>query len=274
MTSRKRIFVVGCARSGTTLVQQLLAAHAELTSFPETHFFTRTVPVKKWRRRLFVVQQTHLNHLRSYLRDLNLSHLYKPFRGRPLNLSAWSKYLIDILDAIADEQGTGDWLEKTPKHLYYIDLISSVVPETMFIHVIRDPVATIAALKDASQRYPEYFHQETVEKATSRYRRDVAESSRYQGQTNHYFVHYEDIVANTNASQRALLEWLGLDADNITDHASVPDLIISQEEWKLQNRGPIRAMDKIKERLTESEIQQLRDTVSRWDYPLLNAYRS
>lgn len=32
-----RVFIVGCPRSGTTLLQCLLAAHSQMISFPETH---------------------------------------------------------------------------------------------------------------------------------------------------------------------------------------------------------------------------------------------
>ena len=35
----KRIFLVGAPRSGTTILQSLLAAHPKITSFPETKFF-------------------------------------------------------------------------------------------------------------------------------------------------------------------------------------------------------------------------------------------
>ena len=35
----KRVFIVGCPRSGTTLVQALLARYPGLHSFPETRFF-------------------------------------------------------------------------------------------------------------------------------------------------------------------------------------------------------------------------------------------
>src|SRR5258706_12754544 len=36
-----RLFVVGCARSGTTLLQSFLAAHPAVLSFPETAVFGR-----------------------------------------------------------------------------------------------------------------------------------------------------------------------------------------------------------------------------------------
>ena len=36
-----RIFLVGVPRSGTTLLQALLAAHEQVTSFTESHFFSQ-----------------------------------------------------------------------------------------------------------------------------------------------------------------------------------------------------------------------------------------
>lgn len=32
-----RLFLVGCPRTGTTLIQSLLAAHSQIASFPESH---------------------------------------------------------------------------------------------------------------------------------------------------------------------------------------------------------------------------------------------
>ena len=42
--SKKAVFIVGSARSGTTLLQSMLASHPEVYSFPETHFFRGTIP--------------------------------------------------------------------------------------------------------------------------------------------------------------------------------------------------------------------------------------
>jgi hypothetical protein len=39
---RTRLFLVGCPRSGTTLLQSLLAAHPQIASFPESHFLLVT----------------------------------------------------------------------------------------------------------------------------------------------------------------------------------------------------------------------------------------
>src|SRR5271170_3553544 len=37
-------FVVGCERSGTTLLAVLIGRHSQVAMTPETHFFLRTVP--------------------------------------------------------------------------------------------------------------------------------------------------------------------------------------------------------------------------------------
>ena len=48
--SFKRIYIVGCPRSGTTLLQSMVAAHPLLTSYPETHFWDYTIPKNRYLR--------------------------------------------------------------------------------------------------------------------------------------------------------------------------------------------------------------------------------
>ena len=50
---KQRIFLVGCPRSGTTLLQSLLAAHPDITSFPESHFFRHLIDNRRWLHRTF-----------------------------------------------------------------------------------------------------------------------------------------------------------------------------------------------------------------------------
>ena len=47
-----RIFVVGCPRSGTTLLQSLIAVHPDVASFPESKFFVRLVYPQSYRTKL------------------------------------------------------------------------------------------------------------------------------------------------------------------------------------------------------------------------------
>ncbi len=43
-----RIFLVGTPRSGTTLYQSIMAAHSQILSLPETHFFLNLIPKRNY----------------------------------------------------------------------------------------------------------------------------------------------------------------------------------------------------------------------------------
>ncbi len=53
----QRIFIVGCPRSGTTLLQSVLAAHHDVFSLPETAFFCSVRPSRWVFRRLGLVSR-------------------------------------------------------------------------------------------------------------------------------------------------------------------------------------------------------------------------
>src|SRR5271165_5902703 len=61
-----RLFIVGCARSGTTLLQSLLAAHPTVLSFPETvvfsHLLSEFVPGET--RKITPHRRTQLSYRR------------------------------------------------------------------------------------------------------------------------------------------------------------------------------------------------------------------
>jgi len=42
------VFIVGCARSGTTLLQRIVNAHPQIAITPETHWLTQYFPERRW----------------------------------------------------------------------------------------------------------------------------------------------------------------------------------------------------------------------------------
>jgi len=56
---KKRIFLVGCPRSGTTLLQQILNAHSQIAIAPETKFIKRYWQKRKLYGNLFDDQNYH-----------------------------------------------------------------------------------------------------------------------------------------------------------------------------------------------------------------------
>lgn len=52
--------------------------------------------------------------------------------------TSYVELLAFFMGSIAAAQGKRRWVEKTPNHVYYMDVLSHAFPDSLFIHVIRD----------------------------------------------------------------------------------------------------------------------------------------
>lgn len=73
----------------------------------------------------------------------------------PWRLKSAARAFVETLDGLARENVCSCWLEKTPGHFAYIDVIRTHVPSARFIHLVRNPLDTIQSLQSAAAKYPE-----------------------------------------------------------------------------------------------------------------------
>jgi hypothetical protein len=52
------------------------------------------------------------------------------------------------MDQLVSKSGKSRWGEKTPAHVFHIDLIDEVFPEAQFIHIIRDARDVVRSLQN------------------------------------------------------------------------------------------------------------------------------
>src|SRR5215813_14115347 len=122
MTSLARpIFVVGCPRSGTTLVQCILSASSQAFSLPETHFFSYVAP-----RPSLHVSSDDLRAMRSALElEADLPPLPEVWRSleKRRELSALDVFvaLIEYFRPASDTAHRLRAIEKTPRHVLHLD---------------------------------------------------------------------------------------------------------------------------------------------------------
>jgi hypothetical protein len=273
----QRIFVVGFPRSGTTLVQGLLASHAHVTSFTESHFFSRHfVPVPRGalltrdpsaRLRQFLVENDEAPTAASawfdrWPRPLRLEPLL------PLQTAAVARRLLAVLDEIAVRRGRRVWVEKTPMHLRMVPLIERLSrqgPRTDIVHVVRDGLDAVASLRDASRHWERRYD---LESGAARWNADVTRSLACAGAPRNHIVLYEALADAPEATLGGLLDVLGLPADEgllgryeeTTERLLTPD-----ETWKAV-RGPGIRRSRAAERLLAPED---RARVARWLDPAL-----
>jgi hypothetical protein len=144
------IFIVGCPRSGTTLLQQMLDAHPEVAITPETHFM-----------RLFWKYRDEYGNLKE---DTHYQRLLADLVARPefaeMGLStpafleaAWQierRYAALfqlLLQQFAHQRNVAVVGEKTPSHVHYLADMQNFFPSARFVHIVRDPRAVVNSLQ-------------------------------------------------------------------------------------------------------------------------------
>jgi len=208
-------FVVGCQRSGTTLLQAMLDAHPEIAMAPESNFIPQLA-------RRFTIGWHPSETLHGELADALLS------RRR---FTYWRMSRTEVVAAL-DEAGAPDFAgairtvyakrakslgkhlygDKTPSYVTKLPAIAGLFPEARFVHLIRDGRDVSLSLAAAFERGP----RSAVEGAV--YWRAAVESGRSAGEAlgadRYLEVRYEDLVADPEPVAAAICGFAGIEPDD------------------------------------------------------------
>jgi hypothetical protein len=199
-----RIFIVGCPRSGTTLLQSLLAAHPQIASFPETHFFESLAPANPLIRSLgmgLASGQRVRRRFKNFLSIINRENMEEYLPSFPLFMSQYASAFVQVLDRITEEQGKSLWIEKTPGNLRQIGLIEKLLEGAQFIHIIRSGSDTVASLYEVTQNHPEVWgYRWTIDECIRQWKEDIEITQIYFSKPNHTLVKYEQLVETPPSS--------------------------------------------------------------------------
>lgn len=250
----KRVFLVGCSRSGTTLLQVSVASHSRITSFPETFFFQR-LPGALGRPPLWmgIANEMVVPVLKEVLREIDRPDLEDcipdSWRLRP-----YVETYLEILDQQAIEAGNDLWLEKTPTHVHRLPLILGYVPKVHVIHMIRDGRDVVASICHRARKYSDSFADEQEEPSfgINRWNRALRESNAYLGKPEHTFVVYNQFVRNPERSMRRICQDLGVsyEPQMVTGTEEAARSVVPDEKgWLQQAKEPIE--------VKESKFQRL-----------------
>jgi hypothetical protein len=134
------VFFVGCARSGTTLLQRIGDSHPELATIGELHWLPRY-----WDRRIGMTPEGIVTRdlLDALLSDRRFPKLkIAPERvaelledGRPKHYARFVTELFDLHGQVTGKRLVG---EKTPGYVRFLPTLHSLWPEAKFVHLIRD----------------------------------------------------------------------------------------------------------------------------------------
>lgn len=259
---RKRLFVVGCPRSGTTLLQCLLAAHPQIASFPESHFLLGTSRTRRgrWMRKLRLVSPEMRIDLTKFLSHVRCPEAKLLFPRHMILLGSFTKQFVILLDRLTLAQGKNIWIEKTPGHLYYIDDLERYIPSAKFIHLIRNGVDVVASLYEVTNQYPNNWGGKYgIDECIHTWNHCIQLSLQHLTKQNHMVIDYEQLIAEPENSLRILCKAIEIPFKDtmLTNYQDVTkDLIIKHEVWKNGAMREISSTSPTKFRLLFTPKQQ------------------
>ncbi|HZJ26328.1 MAG TPA: sulfotransferase [Acidimicrobiia bacterium] len=136
------LFVVGCNRSGTTLLRTMLDAHPELAVPPEAYFTVRIL--RRHPSSPGAGVDSMLDRLTAELEAdgsyrnwaLPRDALRATLAARPPESTA--DVLRSVYATYGATRGKARVADKTPRNVAHIDLIARSFPEARFLHLVRD----------------------------------------------------------------------------------------------------------------------------------------
>lgn len=221
LRSKAPVFVIGCSRSGTTLLYHMLLSSGNFAIYRmESQILNllepRFRPLDRARNKRRMLNAWY--HSRLYTRS-GLS----PCDIEPRIMAECQNggdFLRVVMEEMCRKQGVERWAETTPDHLLHIDEIKRTIPEALIIHVIRDgrDVALSWEKKSQIRRLP--WDRTRPAMAASLYWEWIVGRGRHAGQRfapDYTEVHYEDLVCNPGSVLKRLEPFLQheLDYDRI-----------------------------------------------------------
>jgi hypothetical protein len=241
--SASPIFIVGVGRSGTSLLQSMLATHSQLAVPPETAFLRRFVAARLLsythrRGGAEAVEKLLDGDERVRRLELDLANILHgiDWQTRHLDRTIYES----LMAAYATTMAKLRFGDKDPRLIEYLPVVSCLWPAAFVIHVVRDPRDVVTSrLKADWAKQRAYWMHAFIYKAQMKLGRQTGPAlfgPRYVE------VHYEALIARTEEELRRLCAAVQLDFEEgmLSFQGSARRLVTSSElQWKRETLGPV-----------------------------------
>ncbi len=132
------LFVVGCPRSGTTLLQRMLDNHPQLTVANDTHFITRAAKRVLRKDPQPLLTPELVDAVQSYRRFYRMGLDENDVIRAAENCRTYAEYVGRLYALRGQKKNKRLSGEKTPDYCRKIPVLHQLFPNALFIHIIRD----------------------------------------------------------------------------------------------------------------------------------------
>jgi hypothetical protein len=198
-------FIVGAPRSGTTLLRLMLDAHSAVAIPAETHFLFEAVRLESRGNPLRRELYDTIVHARQW-NDFHLEGAgfwEELCRIQPFDLSSGIRCFYRMY---AERFGKRRYGEKTPMYGTLISVLSELLPEARFIHLIRDGRDVVVSNVEV------WWGNRANVADYAKWWLDAVREIRRQGtgRANYLELRYEDLVEKPEETLKSACEFLDL----------------------------------------------------------------
>jgi len=141
--SRQPFFIVGCVRSGTTMLRNMLNLHPNLVSPEETQFFRMAEPFGLPGYMHFVSNNPDLRRHRE-IDGISDEEFRMILEQSDSKFDLCERYMTLFMQR--RKPGAKRWFDKSPQNVYGAPMIMAR-PGPMLLHIHRDPVNVVSSLR-------------------------------------------------------------------------------------------------------------------------------
>jgi hypothetical protein len=253
------VFVVGCPRSGTTMLQLMLHAHPRIALPPENRFMLAayqrrhefgdlTDPARRRELARWITAVDRFDDL-----GLDPERVIPAIEAAPPTLGSALGTVLQLYSARFSKPRWGD---KRPAYLRHLDVILRLFPDAQIVNIVRDGRDCVASLKEAPWRRRSFA--ELIDFWTQ-----AADATRRAGRrldpTTYYQLRYEDLVRDPEPELRKLCRFLGEEyADAMVHPSRMAGVAVpAYKTWHSLTHGEVTTarVTSWRDRLTAEEVR-------------------
>jgi hypothetical protein len=221
------LFIVGCARSGTTLLRRMLDSHPDLAVIDETRWVPKLASHREFVTGEGLVGEQAatwvIEHPRFPKWGIEPDSLLR-LVGSGQRVS-YPQFVTGFFDLYGEVQGKSLVGDKTPRYVRHLQIIHSLWPHAKILHIIRDGRDTALSILGwvrrgkrprGPARFPTWAKHPvaTVALWWEWHVRQGREAGMHLGPQLYHEVPYESLVARPAEESARLCEFLGLPYDD------------------------------------------------------------
>ena len=260
----KKIFIVGCSRSGTSIIQRELVKRYNYFSLPETAFFfsPHLNTEERYKNILNFLSCTNIfsEDLLNSISKEGLKNLLKSIEPEYQNLlvsdSKKFDFFQNVMNSAAGFHCLDGWIEKTPQHFTKVKDILGEIPNSLIIYVLRNGIDVCASIRSRSLQYDNFKKQYDIEYGYNLWNKSVHKCLEVVDNKRVIPLLYEDFI-NDNEKVLAELDcFLGVGATS--NYVANINIASNQEKWKTGLLQPLKKqVSKANEVFSDDEINYL-----------------